>query len=320
MPDHANAGSAIPIFAYDGLSNAVSRRATFDCPMPGRAILNFRVPFRRIALAAAFAFLAPAAATAGRCGEVLQINAAGGDSFRAALALPEAGSPVAMLILLPGGSGAVRLDDQGCPRSLAGNSLVRSIPLFRAAGAATALADAPAELQGRDGLAGHRIDPRHADAIGALVRELRRRSIAPVWIVGTSRGAISAANAASRLAGDTAADGVVLTSPVTVGSRGAAGWTAQSVFDLPLERIRLPLLVVGHEADRCLRSPATNLARIAAAAASARKQVAVMAGGPGSRFAAPDLGACEGREPHGFAEQEAELVAGILRFVPGGNF
>ncbi|WP_162914690.1 hypothetical protein [Desertibaculum subflavum] len=272
-----------------------------------------------LALAALLALSLPGAADA-RCGEVLQISGDGGDSFRAALAVPENAAPVAALILLPGGAGAVRLDDEGCPRSLAGNSLVRSIPLFRAAGAATALADAPAEFQGRDGLGGHRIEPRHAAAIAALVRELRRRIDAPVWIVGTSRGAISAANAASRLAGDAAADGVVLTSPVTVGSRGALPWTSQSVFDLPLERIRLPLLVVGHEGDKCLRSPSSNLARIAAAASSPRKQVAVVTGGPGSRFATPDLGACEGREPHGFVEQEAALAAGILRFVRGGNF
>lgn len=240
------------------------------------------------------AVLAPMAGAAARCGEVLEVGA--------------------------GGGGAVKLDDQGCPRALAGNSLVRSIPIFRAAGVATALADAPAELQGRDGLGGHRIDPRHAEAIGALVRELRQRVGTPVWVVGTSRGAISAANAASRLAGEAAPDGVVLTSPVTVGSRSALGWTTQTVFDLPLDRIRLPLLVVGHEADRCLRSPATNLTRIATQASSTRKQVAAVGGGPGSRFASPDLGACEGREPHGFADQEAEVVAGIVRFVRGGAY
>lgn len=280
---------------------------------------KFKAWIRYPALAALFALAIPAAAAA-RCGEVLQIDVEGGDSFRVALARPESGTPAATLILLPGGAGAVRLDDQGCPRSLAGNSLVRSIPLFRAAGAATALADAPANLQGRDGLGGHRIAPGHAEAIGTLVRDLRRRIDAPVWIVGTSRGAISAANAASRLAGEAAADGVVLTSPVTVGSRGALAWTSQSVFDLPLERIRLPLLVVGHEGDKCLRSPPTNLERIAAATAGPRRQVAIMTGGTGSRFATPDLGACEGREPHGFADQEAALVAGILRFVRGGNF
>jgi hypothetical protein len=282
--------------------------------------LNIQKALRpRLLAVVALALLAPGAAAAA-CGEVLQIGEAGSDSFRAVLVLPDKGAPAATLLLLPGGGGAVGLDPGGCARRLTGNSLVRSMPLFRAAGVATVLADAPAGMQGRDGLGGHRIEPRHAEAIGLLVRELRRRVNAPVWIVGTSRGAISAANAASRLTGEAAADGVVLTSPVTVGSKSTAGWTAQSVFDLPLERIRLPLLVVGHDADRCVRSPASNLARIAAASASPRKQVAVMTSGPGSRFAAADLGACEGREPHGFAEQEAELVAGIVRFVRGGIF
>lgn len=289
--------------------------------MHGEPFLNFQILIRRIAFAASVALLAPAAAAADGCAEVLQIGQSGSHEFYAALALPDRGAPVATLILLPGGSGVVKLNDRGCPRGLTGNSLIRSMPAFHAAGLATALVDAPPELQGPDGLGEFRIDARHAQGLATLLRELRARVAAPIWLVGTSRGAISAANAASRATADAAPDGLVLTSPVTVGNRGRAAWTAHSVFDLSLERIRMPLLVVGHEADRCFRSPPGNLARIAAAAtASPRKQVAVMTGGPGSRFAGTDLGACEGREPHGFADQEADLVAGILRFVRGGNF
>ena len=61
-----------------------------------------------------------------------------------------------------------------------------------------------------------------------------------------------------------------------------------------------------------------NLARIAGAASSQRKQVALITGGPGSRVSGNDLDACEGREPHGFVGQEAEMVAGILRFLRSG--
>lgn len=272
-----------------------------------------------IGLAAAIGVLAIGDATAQeKCGRVETIAAAEG-RYKAAIAEPD-GPPAAALILLPGGGGFVDLDEQGCPRQLKGNSLIRSIPAFRAEGMVTALADAPEGWQGREGLGGFRIDPKHAAALGLLVRDLKQKYAVPVWIVGTSRGAISAANAASRLAGTDAPDGVVLTSPVTVGNKGQLAWVIQTVFDNPLKAIRQPLLVVGHEGDRCLRSLPANLKQLADAVSASRRQVAVVSGGPGSRFPAPSIEACEGREPHGFADQEADVAVGIVRFVKGGTY
>lgn len=273
-----------------------------------------------IIVSISLALLANAAQSQSDCGRA---EMAGSDAsrFRVAIAEPASGAPSAILVLLAGGGGFVDLDERGCARALTGNSLIRSIPAFRAGGVATALVDAPADHQGREGLGGFRIDPRHAAALGALIAQLRGRYGAPVWIVGTSRGAISAANAASRLIGPEAPDGVVLTSPVTVGSKGNMAWVIQSVFDLPLDRIRQPLLLVGHAGDRCLRSPADKLPAIAAAAAASRRQqTVIVTGGPGSRHPAGSIEACEGREPHGFAEQEADVAAGILRFVHGGAY
>lgn len=111
-----------------------------------------------------------------------------------------------------------------------------------------------------------------------------------------------------------------LTSPVTVGTpQGRKAWTAQTVFDLPLAAIRMPLLLVGHAEDACLRSPAGMLSAIAERSGSARRQVATVSGGPGAAVA-PGPAACEGRSPHGFIEQEAEVAAGIARFVRGGHY
>ncbi len=94
-----------------------------------------------------------------------------------------------------------RLDAKGCARKLEGNSLVRSRDLFHAAGFVTALVDAPSDHRGEDGLGGFRLSAQHADDIGKVIAEVRARTSLPVWLVGTSRGAISAANAASRLTG-----------------------------------------------------------------------------------------------------------------------
>jgi hypothetical protein len=256
------------------------------------------------------------------CGEVVTLETHDRTTTRYALVAraPAApgGGPIA-LVLLVGGSGHLNLDEQACPRALKGNSLVRSLPEFQGAGLSTALVDAPSDHTGEDGLGGFRIAPQHAADLGAVIADVRARTGGAVWLVGTSRGAISAVNAAARLTGPAAPDGLVLTSAVMVGSRGQKAWVAHSVFDLPLEAITMPVLVVGHAADTCLRSPADQMARITARTAGAREQVVTVTGGPG-RPGAPSLAACEGRTPHGFLDQEAEVAAGIARFVRGGAY
>lgn len=254
-----------------------------------------------------------------RCGEVVSIDTQERNTLRFAWVPPPgalAGGGVT-LVLLAGGAGHVDLDAQGCAQKLKGNSLVRSVPLFNAAGFGTAVVDAPTDFQGEDGLGGFRADARHAQELGQVIADLRARTRGAVWVVGTSRGAISAANAASRLAGLAAPDGLVLTSALMAGQSGARKpWVAQSVFDLPLENIRVPLLVVGHAADTCVRSPASLMERVAARTRSPRLQVVTVSGGPAKPPPA-GLDACEGRTPHGFYGQEAEAAAGIARFVRG---
>lgn len=260
------------------------------------------------------------------CGDLVTLPTHERSTTRYALAGPPAAS-AGVLVLLVGGGGHLDLDDLGCPRALKGNSLVRSLPLFHQAGLATALVDAPSDHSGDDGLAGFRIAEAHAQDIGRVIADVRTRMgdkgiKGPVWLVGTSRGSISAANAASRLAGAAAPDGLVLTSAVTAGARARKAWVAQSVFDLPLEAVHMPVLVVGHADDPCVRTPATLMARITERTQGIREQVVTVTGGPGRTDSrgAPGIDACEGRSPHGFIGQEAEVAAGIARFVGGGRY
>lgn len=272
------------------------------------------------AVAAVLAAAQPGAARA--CGDVVTVPTHSGTTTRYAYNPPRAAQAGAIaLVLLPGGGGHLDLDDAGCPRALKGNSLVRSAPLFQASGFHTALVDAPSDMPGEDGLAGFRLSAEHADDLGRIVADIRARSgAATVWLVGTSRGSISAANAAARLAGPAAPEGVVLTSALMSGQSGARkAYVAQTVFDVPLETIRMPLLVVGHAEDGCVRSPAKLMDGIAARAASARKQVVTVTGGPGGA-GSTGLAACEGKAPHGFVDQETEVAADIARFIRGGNY
>jgi pimeloyl-ACP methyl ester carboxylesterase len=251
------------------------------------------------------------------CGELVTMPTHAGTTMRYAFASPP-GAKVAV-VLLAGGGGHLNLDDKGCPRALTGNSLVVSIPHFHALGFATALVDAPSDYPGEDGLGGFRIAADHAEDLGKVIADMRKRTRAPVWLIGTSRGAISAANAAARLSGAAAADGVVLTSAVMYGNRGQKTWVTQTVFDTALDAIRIPVLVVGHAEDKCLRAPPDQMERITARTNGVREQVVTVTGGPG-RGGPPSLAACEGRAPHAFFQQEAEVAAGIARFIGGGKY
>jgi hypothetical protein len=272
---------------------------------------------------AAAVFAPSRSAATDACGEVVTIETRGGTTTRYALAYPQpapAQGGRAALVLLVGGGGHLNLDDKGCARALTGNSLVRSLPHFHGAGFVTALVDAPSDHPGEDGLAGFRVTAEHASDLGKVIADVRARASTPVWLVGTSRGAISAVNAAARLSGPSAPDGLVLTSALMSGFHGSQKpWLAHTVFDLPLEAIRLPILVVGHAEDKCIRSPANLMDKITARTNGAREQVFTVTGGPG-RPGRPSIDACEGRAPHGFVEQEAEVAAGIARFIGGGKF
>jgi hypothetical protein len=225
------------------------------------------------------------------------------------------------LVLLVGGGGHLDLDDNGCSRALAGNPLVRMRPLFHDAGFATALVDAPSNFPGEDGLAGFRTAPRHADDLGKVIAEVRARAKGPVWLLGRSRGTISAANAAARLSGSSAPDGVVLMSAMMAGDATARkSWVAQTVFDLPLEAIKMPMLVVGHVADNCIRSPAALMGGITKRIRGIRHQAVAVAGGGASPGGMPSIADCGARAPHGFIDQEADGGGGIGRFIRGASY
>lgn len=255
----------------------------------------------------------------GVCGELIAL--AGHDDSTTRYALSGMSEKAkAALVLLPGGGGYLKFGEDGCPRKLKGNSLVRKQALFHGSGFVTALVSAPSNRHGKAGLGGFRIKRKHADDIGRVIADVRQRTGLPVWLIGTSRGAISAANAASRLSGAAAPDGLVLTSPVTSGFEGGRKWwVAQTVFSNDLASIRMPVLVVVHDADKCIRTPPVLGARVVSKTASVRGQAASVSGGSGGA-GAEGLKACKGRSPHGFLGQEAEVVAGIARFIRGGKF
>ena len=292
--------------------------------MAGRTVVRFLIAvLLLLASASGFSIAQPSAAPPAKsCGEVITIETHERTTTRYALAQ---GAPVQeariALVLLVGGGGNINLDDKGCPRSLSRNVLMRMGPLFHGAGFDTALVDAPSDYSDGDGLAEFRIAPQHADDLGKVILDVRTRTNASVWLLGHSRGTISATNAGARLSGPVAPDGLVLMSPMMSGDPRARKVLArQSVFDLPLEAIKAPVLVVGHAADNCERSPAGLMEKITARTQAAREQVATVSGGPIKPGRPPSLSACEVGEPHDFVDQELETATGIMRFIRGGSY
>ena len=142
-----------------------------------------------------------------------------------------ASAPVASVILFPGGDGVLG--------GLGNNFLVRVSGQMAAAGLNVVLADAPSD-QGGGMETAFRSGAAQAQDAGAMVAFLRGKSAVPVWVVGTSRGSISAANAAVRL-GPSQVAGLVLTSAV---------W-ADGMEAVPLGRVAVPTLVVHNRGDGC---------------------------------------------------------------------
>jgi len=278
----------------------------------GKSLLRFAAAVGVLTIAS----ISPAMAT---CGEVVTLDTHDGTTTRYSLAGVSADASVA-LVLLPGGGGNLKLKNNGCPRKYKGNSLGRKQALFHAAGLVTALVDAPSDRQGEDGLGGFRVTAGHANDIGKVIADVRRRTGLQVWLAGTSRGTISATNAAARLSGPAAPDGVALTSPLTSGrDRAFKLWVADTVFSNDLHEIKIPVLVVVHADDKCVRTPPNLGARIIRKTNAAREQAVTVTGGPGWSGGV-SVKACKGRSPHGFIDQEEDVAAGMVRFIRGGRY
>lgn len=249
------------------------------------------------------------------CGDLVELDSRGEKisySFRS----HETDKPKAALVLLAGGHGFLKLDEDGCARKLSGNTLVRNQASLGRAGFATAVVDAPTDYRGKDGLGGFRADPDHAKDLNLIISDLRERTMLPIYVVGISRGSISAANAAVRLTGDGALAGTMLFSPVTSGREGAhKAWVAQTVFDLPLQNISGPLAVVVHRDDKCVRTPPALGAKIIERAKGTSGKLITVHDGSDDNATKLTVKACKGKEPHGFGGQDEEVLTIISNFV-----
>lgn len=214
------------------------------------------------------------------------------------------GAPHAIVVMFVGGEGETALNDKG-PTKLTGNFLMRVRGVFSRADLILAFPDAPSDQKGR-GLGDFRISERHGEDIAAMVKALKARNDLPVFLIGTSRGTISAANGAGRSAPRQIA-GVILTSTVTERSKNKQ----RPVFDTPLDKITAPVLVMSHKDDTCYVTPPSAIPRLLRAMSAApRKDSLLLSGGK-----PPKSDPCEAFAAHGFFGIENEAAKAMTDWI-----
>ena len=245
--------------------------------------------------------LCSAVAQAAPVEEIVQLPSEGGAILPYLLSRDDTREVKVAAILFTGGGGAVGLQRRGIPRPGA-NFLVRSRTLFVEQGIATAVVDAPSDVGAMTD--GFRSGARHARDVAAIVADLKKRFAgARVYLVGTSRGAVSAAHAGAALGSQVA--GVALTSSVFRSSRGGAGLAGFDYATIPSA-----LLLVHHVDDACPVTPYWEAKRLG----SSYPLISVSGGDPARSDA------CEAFSAHGYLGVEAPTVAAISRWMLGLEF
>jgi hypothetical protein len=210
--------------------------------------------------------------------------------------MPRPGA-AATVVLLTGGNGSIGMKN-GVPTSE--NFLVRSRDLFAAHDFNIAIVGRPSDRQ--DLSSDYRITAEHVEDLRKVVARLKKDTGLPIWLVGTSRGSISAAAAAIAF-GNTELGGIVLTASIT---RGFGAVPRQKI-----EQIRIPVLVVHHEKDACAWCWPYEASKIPGALVNApvKKHLAIGAGGGATGDP------CEALHWHGFIGAEKETVDAIAAWI-----
>ncbi len=208
---------------------------------------------------------------------------------------------VATVVLYSGGGGGFgKMGADGWPGSM--NFLIRSAKLFAAHPFNVILVGRATDVSTLDGLT--RIGDDHDIDNQAIFRAIKAKSPAPIWLVGTSMGTISATAAAIRDAGSNIA-GIVLTSSVT------AYRVQGAVPSQDLAKIKVPVLVLHHERDACKVCTPYEAKGIAGSLKNSPIKKTVLVSGGDGASGHP----CEALHYHGFIGMEREAVDLIANWV-----
>lgn len=233
---------------------------------------------------------------------VLTLTPRPGASFRVLTDRPA--RPVGSVILLAGGGGVLDLGNDGRIGGLSQNHLIRTRQSYVRAGYAIFVPDIASDLKGTDR---YRFNAPHATDLAAVVAAARAAG-GPVFVIGTSRGAVSAVALFAKQSG-ALPDGVVISSGTLMGYGRQIG--ANSVGGL--ERVRVPVLLLRHGSDSCAHSAPGDADAFKALLKGAPRVdiVTFIGGGPQQPSANP----CGPNHYHGFLGIEDQVVAHTVAWM-----
>ena len=214
--------------------------------------------------------------------------------------------PQAIAILFPGSGGFIRIrreeekikfDDE--------NFLVRSRDEFVNRGVVTAVVDAPSDQQRNWGMTdAFRKSDQHFTDISSVATDLGKRFPSlPLFLIGTSRGAVSAAALGARFGPRIA--GVVLTASMFRPAGRRSNTPGSGLRDFDFSTIKSALLFVHHVSDQCAVTPYGDAARLL----DHYPLISVFGGRP------QQSDPCAGLSAHGFFGKEPETIEQIANWM-----
>lgn len=215
-------------------------------------------------------------------------------------------NPQAVAVLFPGAVGLIHLRKEGNQLKFdTGNFLVRTRVEFIKRGVVAAIIDAPSDRQSASGMSDEfRFSEQHFTDISAVVEDLNKRfPSVPLFLIGTSRGTVSAAPLAVKFGQKIA--GVVLTSTFfrQTGRQATDPGPGLSRFDF--KTIKIPLLFVHHIKDGCVVTPYDDAVRLS----KDYPLISVFGGLP------PKSDECDALSAHGYYGKESETVEEIVNWM-----
>jgi hypothetical protein len=230
--------------------------------------------------------------------EIVQLHSEGDAIVPYLLGWDDNRTPAAVAVLFTGGPGVINLLNKGIPHP-GGNFLLRSRRFFLDQGIATAAIDAPSDMRALPDT--YRMSARQARDVASVISDVKARFPgAHIFLVGTSRGTVSAAYSAASLGA--AISGVVLTSTVFRASKGGGG-----LSDFDYRSIQSPLLFVHHVDDSCTVTPYASARTLG----QTYPLISVSGGDP----ARSDP--CEAFSAHGYLGVEAATVSAMSKWMLG---
>ncbi len=212
----------------------------------------------------------------------------------------------AVAVLFPGSGGLINLrSENGQPKFGQGNFLVRSRAEFVKRGVLAAIIDAPSDQQGGWGMSDEfRLGDAHFTDISAVIDDLDKRfPEVPVFLIGTSRGTISAAALGARLGPRPA--GAILTSTMFRQAPRKSKEPGPGLSNFDFATIKIPVLFTHHVSDQCEVTPYSDAARLS----DKYPLITVYGGAP------PQSGPCDAFSAHGYLGKESETVEQIVNWM-----